>query len=147
MSPSWSTAQAQLAQAHIQFQEVAAALPPHRREQAGVCGDWTPRHVAAHLAGWDREAARALHALLAGAPEEFITDVDAFNAASVVARAHLSWDGTCWDLRQAHESLMQAIGTLIAADLPAPGYRAWMDGRLADYALHTAHLQVWLTSR
>jgi hypothetical protein len=144
MFPSWRTAQAQLAHAHTQFQEAAAAVPPHLWEQAGVCGDWTPRQVAAHLAGWDREAARALHALLAGAPEEFVTDVDAFNAASVAARAHLSWAGTCGEVYQAHEALMQAIDTLIVADLPAPGYRTWMDGRVADYALHTAHLRAWL---
>jgi hypothetical protein len=70
----WITAQTNLAHAHAAFQHVAAALPADRRDQAGVCGQWTPRQVAAHLAGWDREAARALQALLAGAPEDLVAD-------------------------------------------------------------------------
>jgi hypothetical protein len=101
----WITAQTNLAQAHATFQHVAATLPPDCRDQAGVCGQWTPKQVAAHLAGWDREAARALQALLAGAPEDLVSDIDLFNRASVDARTHLSWEGTCWELRTAHETL------------------------------------------
>ena len=41
----WITAQANLAQAHATFQHVAAALPPDCRDQAGVCGQWTPKQM------------------------------------------------------------------------------------------------------
>ena len=140
----WVTAQTKLTHAHTTFQQVAAALPSDRRDQAGVCGHWTPKQVAAHLAGWDREAARALHALLAGAPQDLVSDLDMFNHASVDARAHLSWDGTCWELRAAHESLHRAIDALTQAQVQATGYLAWMDGRIADYDLHTAQLRAWV---
>src|SRR5438477_12819906 len=113
MQQPWMTVQAHLAHAHATFQQVAAALPPQRRDQAGGCGQWTPKQVAAHLAGWDREAARALQALLADAPEDLVSDIHRFNRASVDARTHLSWEGTCWELRAAHETLQHAIDTLI----------------------------------
>ena len=140
----WITAQTNLAQAHATFQHVAAALPPDCRDQAGVCGQWTPKQVAAHLAGWEREAARALHALLAGAPEDLVSDIDLFNRASVDARTHLSWEGTCWELRAAHETLQHAIDAIIQAQTYAAGYLSWMDGRIADYAVHTAQVRAWL---
>jgi hypothetical protein len=125
---------------------VAAALPTNRRDQAGVCGQWTPKQVAAHLAGWDREAARAIYALLAGAPEDFVLDIDGFNRTSVDARMHLAWDSTYLDLRQAHESLHHAMDTIIQAQVPARGYLAWMEGRLADYELHIAQLGAWVAA-
>ncbi len=140
----WRTAQTNLTHAHATFQQVAAALPSDHRDQAGGCGQWTPKQVAAHLAGWDREAARALHALVAGAPEDLVADIDVFNHASVDARAHLSWDGTCWELGTAHESLQRAIAALIQAQLHASGYLPWMDGRIADYDVHTAQLRAWV---
>jgi hypothetical protein len=140
----WITTQANLAQAHATFQHVAAALPPDCRDKAGVCGQWTPKQVAAHLAGWEREAARALHALLTDAPEDLVSDIDLFNRASVDARMHLSWEGTCWELRTAHETLQHAIAALIQAQRYAVGYLSWMDGRIADYAVHTAQIRAWL---
>jgi hypothetical protein len=140
----WMTVQANLARAHALFQQAAAALPPDRRELAGVCGEWTPKQVAAHLAGWDREAARALHAFLAGQPEDLVADSDAFNRVSVDARAHLLWDETCAELRGAHVALQRAINAMINGPSQAPGYLAWMDGRLADYALHTGQLRAWV---
>jgi hypothetical protein len=146
MRQEWMTAQANLAQAHATFQHAAAALPLQHRDLAGGCGAWTPKQVAAHLAGWDREAARALRALVAGAPEDFVIEIDVFNQASVDARAHLSWDSTCLDLRQAQASLQQAIGAIIDAPVSARGYLAWMEGRLADYELHTGQLRAWVPS-
>src|SRR5687768_9531985 len=109
MQHPWMTAQTNLANAHATFQHVAAAIPLARREQGGVCGEWAPKQVAAHLAGWDREAARALLALVSGAPENFVVSIDTFNRASVDARMHLSWDSTCLELRLAHEALQHAI--------------------------------------
>ncbi len=141
---TWITAQTNLTHAHTTFQEVAVALAAVRQQQSGVCGQWTPKEVAAHLAGWDREAARALYALLAGAPEDFVSDVDCFNRASVDARAHLSWEGTCWELRIAHEMLQRAIDAIIHAQIPAVGYISWMNGRIADYELHTTQIRSWL---
>lgn len=140
----WMSARTNLAQAHATYQQVAAALPPDCRDQSGVCGQWTPKQVAAHLAGWEREAARALLALLADAPEDLVSDVDLFNRASVDARTHLSWEGTCWELRVAHEALQQAIAALIQAQRHAAGYLSWIDGRIVDYAAHTGQLRAWL---
>jgi hypothetical protein len=140
----WITAQTKLAHVHTTFQHVAVALPVDRRDQAGVCGQWTPKQVAAHLAGWDREAARALQALLAGAPEDLVADIDLFNQASVDARMHLSWEGTCWELRAAHDSLQRAIDAIIQSSAPALGYLPWMNGRILDYETHTAQLHAWI---
>ena len=96
------------------------------------------------MAGWDREAARALQALLADAPEDLVSDSDRFNRASVDARTHLSWEGTCWELHASHKTLQHAIDTLIQSQRDAASYLSWMDGRIADYAVHTAHLRAWL---
>jgi hypothetical protein len=144
MQHPWMITQTNLAHAHTTFQQVAAAIPLARRDQGGVCGEWAPKQVAAHLAGWDREAARALLALVNGAPEDFVVSIDTFNRASVDARMHLSWDSTCLELGLAHEALQHAIDGVIQAQAPARGYLAWMDGRLADYELHTAQLRAWV---
>jgi hypothetical protein len=50
----------------------------------------------------------------------------------------------CWELRAADKSLQRAIDTLIQAQVQAAGYLAWMDGRIADYDLHTAQLRAWV---
>jgi hypothetical protein len=141
---SWKSVQAQLAKAHTTFLQVGALLPPQRREQSGVCGHWSPKQVAAHLAGWDHEAARALRVLAAEGPQDLVADIDTFNRASVAARAHLSWQGTCVGLHMAHESLQGAIDAIVRARLPAPGYLEWMSRRVADYALHTEQLRAWI---
>ena len=87
-----------------------------------------------------------MQALVAGAPEELVSDIDAFNQASVAARAHLSWDDTCLELRMAHEMLQHAIAALILTQRPAQGYLLWMNGRVADYALHTTQLHAWIVA-
>ena len=44
----------EVAQQH--FMEIAAQLALVVREKRGVCGEWSPKDVMAHLVGWDREA-------------------------------------------------------------------------------------------
>jgi hypothetical protein len=42
--------------AHQNLMGVATRLPPELRDKNGVCGEWSPREVIAHMVGWDKEA-------------------------------------------------------------------------------------------
>jgi hypothetical protein len=142
---AWASLQVRLAAAYAALTEAAASLAPELRDRSGVCGVWSPQDVVAHLAGWDREAARRFRVLLAGPVIDRIYDVDAFNARSVAARRHLSWDEALGELQAAHEALRRIIehGDAEAA-IADPRFREWLLGRSRDYEHHAAQLRAWL---
>lgn len=44
---------ANLTRAQSDFVQIANQLDPQKRNQPGVCGEWSPKDVVAHLVGWD----------------------------------------------------------------------------------------------
>ena len=58
---------ANLTRAQSDFVQTGNQLDPQKRDQPGVCGEWSPKDMVAHLVGWDKS-------LL-----EFITDIDNFS--------------------------------------------------------------------
>jgi Mycothiol maleylpyruvate isomerase N-terminal domain len=144
MEQTWVTQQEHLEKAHTFFMSVVAKLLPERHDQPGVCGVWTPRQVVAHLTGWNAEATRGFGAFMAGDPEHFVQDVDAFNSQSVDQRSQLTWDETLLELATTHASFQQAISALALAHPTSPGYLGWLKGRIEDYEIHTTQMQMWL---
>jgi len=130
-----------LAAAYTRFCHIADQLPPAKRQQAGVCGAWSPKDVVAHLIGWDQ----SLQAYITD-PDQFIPpdDVHAFNAQSVSARQHLSWAETIAALQAQHQALQQALTTVTPQMKIYNRVQQWRQGRIADYTLHTAQLAQWL---
>ena len=143
----WAQLSADLSVAHQQFVAVAEQLSSNLRSTYGVCGDWSPKQVIAHLIGWDTEAARGLTLFADGEEEQFIpvTDVNAFNASSVQTREQLSWDTVMSDLAQAHSELQSTIEILQEKNRKSDsGFGRWLIGRKQDYDLHRQQLEQWL---
>jgi uncharacterized protein (TIGR03083 family) len=147
-SASWPDLCARLDAASAAFTRACADLKPDRRERPGVCGQWSPRQVAAHLAGWDREAARRMRLFLTGPAESVTYDIDAFNARSVAERARLSWEGTLDELHAAFTNLKFAIAVVPPeAATPTSPFVEWVIGRTEDYEFHLKQLMEWTGSR
>ena len=143
-SAKW-VARNRLEEAYGAFAAVCARLSDDQSEHGGVCGAWSPRQVAAHLAGWDEEATCRFGALQIDPTTSVTYDVDACNSRWVAARAQLTWAETLAELAAANRLLLAAVD-----DVPEGLYASvsdfgdWLAGRAGDYALHTNQIQVWL---
>lgn len=144
MEHRWRILQHELSHAYDRFRRTVGQLAPSAREQSGVCGEWSPKEVVAHLAGWDREAARRFQQFMQGPTEDIDYDLDAFNAESVAARQHLAWEQALHELDKAHRVLQQAIALVEPQHLEADSrFFEWLEGRSRDYDEHTAQIQTW----
>lgn len=146
MSASWTELAENLDQAYTAFIEVASQLDADLHNEAGVCGEWSPREVAAHLVGWDAEAVRAFRLFANGDGDKFIPpQVDEFNAQSVSSRQALTWNETLNELQTTQHDLQEMIQVVAAQGLnPAGGFGGWLVGRKDDYEYHTPQLQAWV---
>ena len=121
-------------------------LAPEHREQVGVNGEWSPHEMIAHLIGWDR----ALSAFIAD-PKGFdpapLYDRQAFNATSVSARRHQSWDDTIDEWQDSYRTLQQAL-TTVTTDMPIYARVCWwLRGRQGEYTFHTRQLEAWMAQQ
>jgi hypothetical protein len=131
-----------LADAYAQFSSACAALAPARVEQGGICGDWSARQVAAHLSGWNHEAARVSAQLLED-PDATMTnyDVDAFNAKSVTDRQGLSWAQTLDDLQAGFNEYKKIIAGVSEKDrATSAGFEEWLKIMTEEYQDHRTQL-------
>lgn len=146
MSASWTELAENLAQAYTTFIEVASQLDADLPNEAGVCGEWSPREVVAHLVGWDAEAVRAFRLFANGDGDKFVPpQVDEFNAQSVRSRQDLTWDETLSELQTTQQDLQEMIQVVAAQNLnSAGGFGEWLVGRKDDYEYHILQLQAWV---
>jgi hypothetical protein len=145
----WTELAGELEAAHQYFMEIAAQLAPALREKKGVCGEWSPKEVIAHLVGWDTEAVYFLGLYTNGLGDtyDYTFDIDEFNANSVKTRESLSWDEVIHELAHAHAELQQVIKDLQAKNLESVGgFGKSLTGRKEDYMFHAGQLAVWLSA-
>lgn len=148
-TPTLSAARAAHVAAYAAFHAAAVALPPHWREEAGACGDWTAREVVCHATGWEAEALARLRAIRAepAAPERAYDD-DRFNAAQVSARREFGWAEALAELTTTHAALAAFLATIGPGEAARDGrFVEWAQGRADDFAEHTAQLRAWRGSR
>lgn len=144
---SWTQLANDLNVSHQNFMQIAVQLPADLRGKRGVCGNWSPKDVIAHLVGWDTEAIYFLGLFANGEGEtyDYQFDIDEFNARSVKTRENLSWDEVITSLSIAHTELQQMIMVLNAKDLNSDsGFGKSLMGRREDYIFHTQQLADWL---
>jgi DNA polymerase III subunit epsilon len=125
----------------LEFVALLDAIPAELRERPGACGAWSVRELLAHCAGWEWEAARRIR-LIAADPTlpGAVYRVDAFNAASVAARARQDWSRTLDELAKASNTLARA-----ASSLPDDTRtQEWLSGRAADFEEHADGLRRWI---
>jgi len=144
---SWLALGKQVSGAHHEFLDAITLLNADLRDKHGVCGEWSPKQVMAHVVGWDRLAVDGLALFAIGDGDKFDANVviDEFNAQSVASRALFSWDETIKDLQITHQELQDIIEVLQVKGLKSDGgFGQWMLGRKQDYIYHTGQIQAWL---
>lgn len=142
MSDDWTALQARLAAAFADFLNTCDQLDPGLYEQGTLDGQWALRDMVAHLTGWDHEATERFWRFLAGPTEDVTYDNDEFNARSVVARQHFTYQQAVKELRSVHRGLEEAIAAIQPEDLTSePRFVAWLTTLSDHYEEHTAHLK------
>lgn len=117
-----------------------ASYPASLREKNGACGLWSPRQVLAHLSGWLVEADRRYDNYAAGDTKAVHYDFDSFNAASVNARAALSWTKTVDELQTLHQAF-SARARGLSDDQVADGrHTQWLEALDEDCREHYEQL-------
>lgn len=95
-------------------------------ETQPICGVWSARDVAGHLADWDHEIVDAAERLVAGQePKPRIPDIDQYNETQSALRGIESWEQTAEDLRAAWARTSEVLGRLSDEDLARIGQLPW----------------------
>ncbi|HEY7356462.1 MAG TPA: maleylpyruvate isomerase N-terminal domain-containing protein [Ktedonobacterales bacterium] len=142
MTDDWTALQERLAAAFADFLETCAHLDPGLYEAGTVDGQWSVRDVVAHLTGWDHEATERFWRFLAGPTDDVTYDNDEFNARSVAARQHFSYQQAIKELRSVHRGLEEAIAAVQPEDVEAESrYAEWLAALSKHYEEHTARLK------
>jgi len=133
-----------LSASHARFLTVASQLESSVRDRSGVCGEWSPKDVVAHLAGWDS----ALREFVLD-PEGFdpspLYDVDLFNAASVADRRGQPWEETLANLEEGMAQLAHGLLSVTQENRIYGRVCSWLSGRQKDYVHHTNQLETWIS--
>lgn len=130
--------------------ELVERYPPEKRTQSGACGNWSPKEVLAHLAGWLVIAQKRYDDFEAGDKSniDYAPQQDRINAESVAVRAHLNWRQTIAELRLGVFALSSR-----ASDIPKPvaqadqRYAEWLVGIGEDAKKHTQQLRDFLETQ
>jgi DinB superfamily len=142
MSEDWITLQTRLTAAFNNFLAACDQLNTGRYEQGTVDGQWSLRDIVAHLTGWDHEATERFWRFLAGPTEDSTYNNDEFNARSVAARQHFSYQQVSKELRSVHRGLEEAIAAVQPENLAAePRFAEWLVALSSHYEEHTAQLK------
>ncbi len=127
----------------------------------GVCGEWSVKNIAAHLAAWERRPVAWLEAIRNGTrpqpppwPEDLAGD-DPINAWIFEANRHRPWREVLDESRQVSEQLLALLQSVSYQDLDMSRFE-WLGGSsLADsiacnsyahYREHGEMVRTWLES-
>ena len=111
---------------HERFFAALASFDDDLLEMQPMCGVWSPRDVAGHLADWNNELMDALDRILAGQqPNRPIQDIDNFNQVQAALRGIQRWKDTSADLRESVERVHETLRRLDDGDLERLGPLPW----------------------
>jgi hypothetical protein len=96
-------------QAHERL--LLAATNAVQRGESSSEGEWGPREILAHIAGWGAEATYRLPKVAQGEPPLKYDD-DAFNAAVIVMIGNQSFEEISTILQRTHERFVQMLQAL-----------------------------------
>lgn len=113
--------------AKMRFDAAVEGVDVRELETTKVCGIWTTRDVAGHLADWNTELlAAAEHDLGGPTPaEQPIEDGEAFNMSHAEARMGDSWQTAKTDLDSSVQRAADLAARLTPDDLAVPAFFPW----------------------
>ena len=142
MSEEWEALQTHLAAAFNGFLETCNQFDPGLYEQPIIDNQWSVKDIVAHLTAWDHEATERFWRFLAGPTEDITYNVDEFNARSVAARQHFSYNQAIKEWKNVHNGLEEAIAAVQPEDLETESrFVEWLQAISKHYAEHTAQLK------
>ncbi len=151
MPESWSDLRERYALASADFLALVGQMDAAEATQPNVCGLWSTKEIAAHLAAWLWEGERRFrnHFTENGQDMPPIGDrVDAFNAQAVAERRDLSWQETLDELRRADMTFAASAAKVTEAEQHADKrYAAWLTALANDYRDHGAQIRAWRKKR
>ena len=122
------------------------AYPDDKTDQTGALGVWSPKQIVAHLSGWVVEANQRYRDILNGDSEDkTYNDWDAFNAESVNKRAHLAWDETLSDFKDAVDAWFSEIERIPAVQVGRDKrFLEWLVGLDKEFRNHAEDLRQFI---
>jgi hypothetical protein len=113
--------------AKLRFDAAVEGVDVSELETTKVCGIWSTRDVAGHLADWNAELlAAAEHGLGGPAPAgQPIQDGEAFNTSHAEARMSDSWQAARGDLDTSVQRAADLAARLSPNDLAVPAFYPW----------------------
>jgi hypothetical protein len=130
-----------LTRAQADFVRIGNQIDPQKRDQPGVCGQWSPKDLAAHLVGWDKSLLEFITDMDSFTPPD---DIDRFNDQSVQMRKHLSWPDVMQEMEVNFRQLQQAVVTVNPEMKIYDRVISWLAGRTEDYIIHRGQLAAWV---
>ena len=148
----------QMVEAQDRFEAAVTGITPELLETEPVCGEWTVKVVAWHLADWIEEMLAAGRAAVEGVLVEGhpIADIDAFNREHVSMGEHASWAKTSSRLHRTVELAAGFVIELDDAQLELPAVYPWGgEGTLAQvmagipwhHGVHSEDVERWRNER
>jgi len=154
----------------IKWLALLEQVPPERREEPGVVGQWSVRDLVVHVAVWENWGANVAHSITEGRawsndelfgvtipPEVAALDFDSFNVWLTSRSDGRSYAQATTDERAAYWRFAEAFEKLNEADLPKPAstfpvLAAFVDDTLWDvmanqvfghYNEHAENVRAW----
>jgi hypothetical protein len=102
----------------------AALVAPGERTSLSICGEWTLKDIAGHLADWEQVGIKGLRDMAGGRmPQtEHIADIESWNQAHAAARSDEPWESVWRDLQKVRERLVGILEEMSEVAL-AQSYR------------------------
>jgi hypothetical protein len=99
--------------AHERFFAALEGFDETTLETQPICGVWSARDVAGHLADWNNEIIDALERVRAGEPPKRpIRDIDSWNHDQAAIRGIDPWPAAASDLRDAWKRVIEVLLTV-----------------------------------
>lgn len=113
------------------------AVPEGRKEEPGVCGEWSLADLLGHVAVWDRQVQDDIRGFDGGdAPIEL--DTDALNASEAEARAGHSFADARAEMARTHALMLEVLATARSVDDRMIAVDTW-----EHYDDHLREIDAW----
>lgn len=129
-------------QARERFDAAAAGMDPDSLESLEICGVWSARDVAGHVADWNDELLAAAEYGLGRTSEapEPVGDGEAYNTSHAEARKGQSWAEVKADLDASFDRAEALLSDIEDDQLDNPATFPWgQDGRVGDMIAGAMH--------